>query len=83
MQGCFKCGRKKPECGGARFYKHSKKADGSKLNSQEIVDAKLQESKEISRKRREVEALRGSKHDILGDGLPSWDYFLKKNIHIM
>ena len=43
-----------------------------------MVDVKLQEIKEASRKRRESGAVGGSNHNVLVDVLPSWDDFLEE-----
>lgn len=59
---CFRCGRAKPECPGARNCNCEKKADGSNANPQEAVDALFKEQKEVG----------GTQHVMEGDPVPSW-----------
>ena len=49
---CFRCGRVKPDCAGARNCKCDKKADGTDVNSQDVIDGLFKSQKEAKRNRR-------------------------------
>ena len=40
---CYRCERSKPDCNGARNCTFDKKADGSAVNSQEMIASKIQD----------------------------------------
>ena len=42
---CFKCNRFKPECYGARICNFHGKADGTPLNTQDVIDKKISDMK--------------------------------------
>ena len=65
---CFRCGRSKPSCDGARSCKHQKKADGSNANSKEKIEQMIKECKEAKKNRK----LGGAQHMMDSNVVPSW-----------
>lgn len=67
---CFRCGRTKPECNGARSCNYPKKVDGTEVNSKEVIEALFQEQKDAKKNRRKE--IGGSQHMIDGVIVPEW-----------
>ena len=53
---CLRCERGKPECFGVKICSYDTKADGSAVNSQEVIDATFHEIKAANRKRNKQKA---------------------------
>ena len=49
---CYRCERSKPQCNGARNCTFSTKADGTAVNSQEVIATKIQEMQAERQRRR-------------------------------
>ena len=67
---CFRCGRVKPDCAGARNCKCDKKADGTDVNSQDVIDGLFKSQKEAKRNRRKETT--GSQFVMDGVTVPTW-----------
>ena len=67
---CFRCERARPECAGVKKCEFETKADGSAVNTEDVIDKKFKELKDVLRRKKSTG---GASHVITSEVIPTWD----------